>query len=470
MTELRQIFVLDDLHPEDNAMLQALYSRSPESVLNHLEKVRESGSGKFMDRYYVGYGHASIGDCGSTTIFIENVSMLAAKAVQDHPLYSGQEASTRYLDFSRQPVVDPYNHPAAKAVQARWASLYKALMPKLVAGLERSRPFDPDKHKSESVWRKAIQARAFDINRGLLPLGATTLLSWHTSLRQARDHLRQLAVHPLAEVRDLAQAVHAALCAKYRNSFSADELDAASPREAARVAYEEAYAESSCYLSAERASRDLSADQLEEIRAGAVVFDDRLYDAAGVNRHEADLLAARPRGALLPRRLEEYGQSSATFLIDMGSFRDLQRHRNCIYQSPLVTTEFGFHAWYMRQWEQLLLAADYAALRAEIDAGLSAIDDLAGQGVAADDLRNQYLLPMGVAALTRMTHGLPQMVYVAELRSAKTVHPTARAPMQALARHLKRLHPEMALYADLDADDWSVRRGEQDITQRSLAV
>nr|MDP9127602.1 thymidylate synthase [Pseudomonadota bacterium] len=64
---MADIFVIDDQHPEDLAMLQALYSRSPASVLSHLEKLKQTGSGKFMDNYYVGYGHASIGDCGATT-------------------------------------------------------------------------------------------------------------------------------------------------------------------------------------------------------------------------------------------------------------------------------------------------------------------------------------------------------------------------------------------------------------------
>ena len=63
------IFIVDDLAPEDVAMLQALYSRSGESVTTHLEKVKQSGSGKFMERFYVGYNHKSIGDCGSTTSF-----------------------------------------------------------------------------------------------------------------------------------------------------------------------------------------------------------------------------------------------------------------------------------------------------------------------------------------------------------------------------------------------------------------
>ncbi|MBP9828132.1 hypothetical protein KBC55_03165, partial [Patescibacteria group bacterium] len=79
--------VLDGFSPEDSAMLQALYSRDPKSVLTHVSKVLESGSGKFMERYYVGYNHKSIGDCGSTTVCVEGISMLAAKALQDWRLY-----------------------------------------------------------------------------------------------------------------------------------------------------------------------------------------------------------------------------------------------------------------------------------------------------------------------------------------------------------------------------------------------
>ena len=112
----QDIFVIDDQHPEDLAMLQALYSRSPASVVTHLDKLKQSGSGKFMENYYVGYGHASIGDCGATTVFIEQVSMLVAKAMQDNPLYNGQEASTRYLDFSQQSIVDPYDSLASAAI------------------------------------------------------------------------------------------------------------------------------------------------------------------------------------------------------------------------------------------------------------------------------------------------------------------------------------------------------------------
>lgn len=103
MTSITILDGRDVPHPEDLAMLQALYSRSPAPVATHLERIAVSGSGKFMDQFYVGYGHESIGDLGTISVFIEGLSMAAAKAFQDNELYRGQECSTRYIDFSTQP-------------------------------------------------------------------------------------------------------------------------------------------------------------------------------------------------------------------------------------------------------------------------------------------------------------------------------------------------------------------------------
>ena len=44
---MANIFLHDEFNPEDTAMLQPLYSRSPESVEKHTEKVKKTGSGKF---------------------------------------------------------------------------------------------------------------------------------------------------------------------------------------------------------------------------------------------------------------------------------------------------------------------------------------------------------------------------------------------------------------------------------------
>src|SRR3989344_1423089 len=105
-----QVYVLDTgavINAEAEAMLQALHSRSIGGLRHHLDILEEKGADNFMKNFYVGYGHKSIGDCGSTSLFIEGISMLTAKAIQDWPLYSGQESSTRYIDSQVQPFKNP---------------------------------------------------------------------------------------------------------------------------------------------------------------------------------------------------------------------------------------------------------------------------------------------------------------------------------------------------------------------------
>lgn len=465
-----KIFIYDDLHPEDGAMLQALYSRSPDSVVNHLEKVKKAGSGKFMESYYVGYGHASIGDCGNTTLFIENYSMLVAKAIQDNPLYSGQEASTRYLDFSQQPMVNPVGTQKGQDVLDGWMAIYNRWMPVLQESLCIAFPFDESQKKSERVWRNAINARAFDIMRGLLPVGTTTLLSWTTNLRQARDRLMILKNHPLAEVRQVAQDLFAQLYKKYPNSFNGEEMKA-SDRYAARDAYAQEFAGKDAYQSYQEMieAHDLSAEEKQLIENGHVVMRDNKVDVGGLNRNESKLLATRPKGASLPRRIGAYGQYDFLYALDFGSFRDIQRHRGGITPMPLIDDSLGFHPWYLEQMKTYM-PDHWDAIKESIDTQLSIIRSMDKEGAFDNVYDRQYYYPMGMRVPVAMSCSLPQAIYVIELRSQQTVHPTIRPLMQSIGRQLKEIHPDLTHYVVDSPDKWDIKRGEQTISSKDEAA
>jgi hypothetical protein len=70
----------------------------------------------------------------------------------------------------------------------------------------------------------------------------------------------------------------------------------------------------------------------------------------------------------------------------------------------------------------------------------------------------------------QITYDLPEMVYVAELRSNQTVHPTLRWVAQQMAQVLAANHPKLALHADLSESEFCLRRGSQDIVERSSAA
>ena len=61
---------------------------------------------------------------------------------------------------------------------------------------------------------------------------------------------------------------------------------------------------------------------------------------------------------------------------------------------------------------------------------------------------------------------LPALSYFVGLRSGKSVHPTLRPIAHTLHREIQKVFPKVRLYSDLDADDWDIRRGLQDIQKK----
>ncbi|MDD3371749.1 MAG: FAD-dependent thymidylate synthase, partial [Alphaproteobacteria bacterium] len=320
-------------------------------------------------------------------------------------------------------------------------------------------------YKTEKVWLNALYARAFDIARSLLPLGTTTLLSWTTSLRAARDHIRRLKHHPLPEVREVAAKIFQKLVEKYPHSFKATDIDVtASPADVYMAKFG---ARDRVVSASEVISRlGITEAELDAIRGGALLARPGTVDLEALKQNEAALLAERPKTAPLPWRIESYGRYNLAFLLDFGSFRDLQRHRNGVCQVPLIDGRFGFHPWYLEQMEDNMPAPEFSKLKASIDAQFAAIAGLAKEGVPVSPALRQYYFPMGTQALVHASYSVPEVVYIGELRSAKTVHPSLRPVAQKLLALLERDLPGMALYGDRDEDSWSAKRGEQTIVSK----
>lgn len=437
-----KIRIEDKLTPEDNAMVQALYSRSAESVDVHLKKVEANGSGKFMEKFYVGFNHKSIADCGSTTLYFEGISMLAAKAIEDWPLYSGQETSSRYVDMARQPIVDPIGSLESKVLLERWMTFYRSKQEPVAAHVRTQYPCGADENKTH--YDNAVKARTFDILRGFLPAGIHTQCSWHTNLRQASDHLALLVHHPVSEIREIAIRTRAALHSAYPTS---------------------GFERTAAGLSAIPA--DAAQDVWAERCAAFTYFNEPIEDghySSSINRADLnpwlDLAEQRPRGGVLPHIMSEIGQCAFEFYLDFGSFRDLQRHRNGVCRMPLLTTEHGFERWYLDQLPPDLCEE----ARALIDSQIEAIRQLDG-----DDVEKQNYVALGFRVPCRVTYGLPATVYVMELRSARTVHPTLRhVGLEHMVKPFRSEFPEVRLHVDESPNDWDIRRGRQTITERPL--
>lgn len=435
------VLVLDTgaaITPPAQAMLAALHSRSIGGIKSHLKVLQARGSEQFMGTYYVGYGHKSIGDLGSLTVFIEGVSMLAAKAVQDSRLYNGQEASTRYIDFKEQAFIDPVGLKTTNALLESQRAFYTEGITELEAFLFKRFPLQEE--GKERAHKKALEARAFDIMRSFLPAGASTNLAWHGPIRVLGDRLPELRNHPLPEVRNLAASLHEALYAAFPDSFKEPGKTYPETEE-----YINFYMEDEYY------------------------FDKEVFGSFCMTRNDVsigksagEILRKRPNGKTeLPKWLEELGTIQFEFLLDFGSFRDVQRHRAVVQRMPLLTTHHGFERWPLEQMPETL--RERALVHLEKLEGR-----LADLAVSPEML--QYYIPMGYRVANRITGGLPALVYLIELRAQTTVHPTLRVIAQKMGRSLEEeFGDDLPLFYDKSPDTLDIRRGEQDIVKKEDA-
>jgi len=431
-----QVVVLNTgaiINPESEAMLQALHSRSTEGIDGHLKILAEKGSEKFMSSYYVGYGHKSIGDCGSATIFIEGVSMLAAKAIQDWKLYSGQESSTRYIDFANQTFLNPARNEAGTKIQEAWRTFYLKAVEEMKVVLKGRYPRAEE--EKEAVYEKAITARAFDTTRGFLPAGAATNLAWHGNLRQFADKLQQLRHHPLAEVIEIANATEKALLEAFPNSFSDKRYEA-------------------------------TEEYNQRIMSNYYFHDKNSPDCAlvhnGINREILNnmkaLLSSRPAKTEMPKWIGTAGDMAFAYTLDFGSFRDIQRHRAITQRMPLLTTEIGFNNWYLDELSPSLQSEAKTLIEEQTKA-------IAALELSPED--TQYYVGMGFNTSNYFTGDLPAIVYMVELRATRFVHPTLRHRAAEMANIIESefKNEGLMIHLDKDMDRFDVKRGEHDIVK-----
>lgn len=430
-----KIYILDrgeKIDAESEAMLQALHSRSTGGLIHHLNELKKRGSQNFMKTFYSGYGHKSIADCGDTTMFVEGVSMLVAKAIQDNPLYSGQESSTRYLNFANQKFINPLNSKKGDKILEGSRDFYLSIKEPIVEYLKQLNPFDGE-DKDYQTYLKAINARAFDISRAFLPAGTSTNLAWHSNLRQIDDKLLFLRHHPLEEVRNVANSLEEGLMEKFPNTF-------VGKRYKETEDYQDLISKNYYYHN-------------PNIKEG-IFIKDSIDREALINYSE--LIDKRPQKTKLPKYMSELGDISVEMTLDFGSYRDLQRHRPLNQRMPLLTTDLGFNKWYLEN-----LPED---VRVKAKSHLKNIESSINDLNCCDELK-QYYIPMGYNILSKFRGDLPSMIYMGELRNTRFVHPTLRERAITICDYMQD-NLGVGVHMDKSPHEFDIKRGEHDIVLR----
>lgn len=437
----------------------ARYSRSPDSIRESLEWVRRHDSRRFLEHYYFQYGHASIADLGHLALCFEGISELAATEIEDEPLWDGQAKSSRYQDFARAaPVVPPELTPeqaqaylrAAANLLATYSRAHEAVTRLLADRLPRPQDMP------EEAYRRNLAARAFDVARYLLFLGVPTNVGQVTSIRTLEKQIRRLKVSEYAELRELAAEIGQTLAAPPALAwYEGLPCDAVAPT-LARFAEPDEYQRGVRERLRQWARENLPAARGEEPgpvdlilpanqEADAVAtllypVTDRpfreLYELAlgwpATRRREVLELAIAGRGERdeLPRAFRS-APYAFDIVMDIGSWRDLHRHRRCHQYRQAFTARLGY--------DTPPLIAE-AGLEAEYR---SAIESALAAAAALPEPASHYLLPFAARGRFLFKMDFAEADYICRLRTSVKGHFSYRRIAWEMKLALERAEPEL---------------------------
>jgi len=484
----RPVYALRNLPEEVVAVLFAYYSRSTDSLRDNLSKLLAEGdlalqpglhddldegleqakekAKAFHEKWVVGYGHGSVAEHAVVHLAIEDISIVATKALEDNRLASYTEKSTRYVPFDRDSFhldADVARSPEREAYTGccrRLLGLYTELMPQVIEQVSQQvpRPEDWTERRHQSVCR----AKAFDLLRYLLPAATRTNVGLTVNGRALEHLLTKLYSHPLAELRELAASLRVEAEAivptliKYAapNEYihGAPERIAGwtkqlpsgrSPLDGNRArllhAPEEPYVELATAILYEVSNQDY-----ETIRERVM----RMGEAEQINVIDA-YLADRGRFDA-PLRALEHLVYSFEIVLDFGAYRDIQRHRMCTQTSQLLTPAEGYETP-----PELVELGHGPAYHEAQQAAAEAWQTIAA---AHGQERAQYVLPLAWRKRLLFTWNLRELHHFISLRSSKQGHASYRRIAQECWHELNRVHPALARHVRVDLEDYALAR------------
>lgn len=462
---LRALLLKEFISNEEEAAFAAIVGKNGEQEEkdqpDQAAAIRKAQN--FYDRILDGYGDDSIGELGGTHVAIENVSMLAAKLLEDSRIGgSPLEKSTRYVYFDqkvngeylfyREPVLmtsayrDLYINTSNMLFDT-----YSRLIPPLTALIDEKMPKDPG--ASKAAYTAALRAKVLDCLRGLLPAGTLTNMGVYGNGRFFEQLLHKLQISNLAEMQDIGKRMHEEI-SKVMPSFirRSDpshhthqdvsrffcamnaELNAVSERNTLRLE-----------RSAEPGVKLIASDPEGVLKvAAALLFSHSDKSYVDLYNHckrlpeeelarilDAGCGARENRRHKSPRALEH---ATFTFEIvaDFGVYRDLHRHRMLTQERQLLCCDYGFYL--PPEIVGTDLEADYLAA---IHKAKEVYDTIAAELPE----EAQYMVPMAYNVRWYFQVNLRALQWLCELRSAPAGHTSYRLVAQQMAKQVSEAFP-----------------------------
>lgn len=435
----------------------------------------------FYDRILDGYGDDSIGELGGAHLAIENISMLAAKAVEDCRIGgSPLEKSTRYIYFDqkvkgeylfyREPILMTSAYRSLYInVCNRLFDTYAKLIPPLTAFMEAKFPREPE--GSKTAYAAALRAKVLDCLRGLLPASTLTNMGFYGNGRFFESLIHKLHCSSLVELQELGKRSYEELY-KVIPSF----IRRADPAHKSHRALSQFFETMHTELKGLAEASQNDEKTITEPGVKLISYDpEGVFKVAGALLYpysdvslsalveKAKTLSEEELGRLLdagcharenrrqksPRALEH---ASFTFEItaDFGAYRDLHRHRMLTQERQLLGCKYGYYL--PQEVIDSNLSADYESA---MDAAKEAYDMIAKELPE----EAQYIVPMGFNVRWYFTLNLRSLQWICELRSQAAGHATYRHVAKLLAQAVSEVVPQFErFFKFVDYDGYELGR------------
>jgi thymidylate synthase ThyX len=452
----------------------------------------------FYRRILSDYGDDSVGELGGAHLACQEISQIAAKAIEHGRIgISYLEKSSRYVPFDDR-VDGKYRYYRPRRIlESRFGTeyiqtldllfdSYARNLPPMIEHLSRENPIhsiefenaltgdvvryseirDDDFRKSaDFAYRQSVKARACDMLRCFLPMATLTNVGVWGNGRALEYMLVRLYSDPLDEIQSIARAAHHELEAVIgpflkRANDDKGKASQALLRDTNRRQRELAgrwLGEAEC-RSQKVTLVNFDADALDRV-AAAILFAGSSWGKAEIvnrvrglsttekSRIICDYVGERKNRRHKPGRAFEHARYEFDLLLNIGEYRDLQRHRMVTSDRQSFSTSHGYTVN-----DDI---AQVPEIRDDYERGMARASKLYDALVQALPNEAQYAVPFGYRVRYNVQMNLREAYHWLELRSAPQGHPDYRHTCQEMFRAIQTVHPilvEPMKFVDMTPD------------------
>ena len=442
--ETRIYTIAHPLTEEQTAVVFAMTSRSPEPFDKIAQQVSQTRAAEFNERWVLGYGHASVAEHAVVHMAMENISRLAADAVESNRLASYTEKSSRYqvieanafhvpAELKQHPILYRQYFQSMTGLFDQYRHSVAALSHHV--GQQQPRRED----ESESAHQMRVRRQVTDSARAVLPAATLTNLGMTANARTMTHAITKLLSDELEEIHALGDTVRERAAdivptllkyampneqvRKARSVPPPPPADAAHQRSATLINWDRDAARRVVWGLQYAASRD----------ANSASQEPRQQDEAAAARVVAAELQGRHEHDPLPRALE-LTRYTAELVVDYGALRELRRHRMLTPISQPLRVIDGFTPvplFFEAGREDILQAATASAEK--LYTMLAGVSAALAQYAVLHAHRQRILIDLN----------LRELIELLRLRTSLRAHPAIRQPCLELEAAIRRVQPEL---------------------------